>query len=257
MKSHFFLQKWQQLLLYTALVVVISQIHTTTVLRNTLYLKLLSYVDTSRRETVFLQLFTDISSLQSSKKEQQKLRRHIASLEVENASLKEKLRAYEQLKSLSVDVLSKKNIETIAVQITRSSNRWILSSGTAGGLRVHSPLYAQGSYIGFISSLDETMGIASIWTDDDSKIGVIHQSSRAMGILSHEHGKIVIEFFTRVEKIEPGDLLLTIGDEVGVPVAVPIAKVEKNITKDADPVSKVIGLPLATISPGDIVQTQK
>lgn len=102
----------------------------------------------------------------------------------------------------------------IAPVIGRSADHWwqqiLLGQGKQAGIKVGSVVVAPGGVVGRVTRVSDHTSQVLLVTDPTSRIGVVIQGSRQMGILRGQTGKqAVLDFFEKDPNVRPGDVVMT------------------------------------------------
>ncbi len=115
--------------------------------------------------------------------------------------------------------------------VGRTAHHWwqqmILSRGHQAGLNEGDIVTAPGGLVGRLTNVTAHSSQVLLLTDPSSRVGVTIGQSRAMGILYGQNtDRPVMEFFDKMPKVKPGDVVLTSSLSKLFPGGTPVGRVE-------------------------------
>ncbi len=185
--------------------------------------------------------------------ENKKLQTKVNELIKENIELKLREKEYEDLKT-QLNFLEKKNYQYHLTRVIgRSLNPLnqiiILDKGAKDGLKPGLVgIIKEGFLIGKLIKIDQNTSQLLLISDPQSRIAAsIQGENEASGVVKGKHGfSLEMDLIPLDKKINPGDLVVTAGLEIDIPVGLIIGEVEEIKVNPGDFFQRAIIKPLVS-----------
>lgn len=180
------------------------------------------------------------------------LRREVARLQVESATLREQLTAAEQQAAL-IDAVGEQTGGVLAATVvlrdpSPGRAELMINRGAVDGVLPGQPVLGQGAaLVGVVTRTDERRAWFRLLTDERSAVTAIVQQSRTPGALSGTGGGLRLEFVRVGAEVAVGDLVLTATLGGLLPGALPIGRVTDVRSSDQDLFESITVEPLADL----------
>lgn len=180
------------------------------------------------------------------------LRREVARLQVESATLREQLTAAEQQAALIEAVGEQTGGVLAATVVLRDPSpgrgELMIDRGAAHGVLPGQPVLGQGAaLVGVVTKTDERRAWFRLLTDERSAVTAIVQQSRTTGALAGTGGGLRLEFVRIGAEVTVGDLVLTSTLGGLLPGALPIGRITDVRSSDQDLFESIEVEPLADL----------
>lgn len=138
-----------------------------------------------------------------------------------------------------------KQTNSIGATLLRGGSKFFVDRGEADGVRTGSLVTFRGAFVGVISDVYPNIsGLDSIY-DNEFRVGVrIERRDGVLGVMIVKRGQLLITTISRNEEVQLGDSVVTLGDNKVKQSGIIIGKIEKDLTRSADPVSTFMVSPL-------------
>ena len=111
--------------------------------------------------------------------------------------------------------------------------------GASDGLVTGNPVFSSRGLIGVLGDVAADSSSVQLLTSDELRLPVMHQISKAQGILTAHDGVMTVTFLSLLPLIQPGDVIVTLPTKEGIGAGELIGTVSSVDTKLSDPVTKI------------------
>lgn len=189
--------------------------------------------------TGLVNIFSNITQIQSLTKTNKELREENLTLHAENTQLQEIKKENEILKNELGFITSNRDKELISAQIIDRSPSKIMqmikiNKGSKDGLTNNQAVISHGYLIGVVSEIFDNYSQVRMITNSNSLIPVVLQKSRGNGLLQGGLQGLIVREIASDSQIEIGEAVLTSGLGADLPEEIPIGAVSKIINKESE-----------------------
>jgi rod shape-determining protein MreC len=180
------------------------------------------------------------------------LRKDVARLEVEAATLREQLAAAQQQAAL-IDAIGNDAGSFVSATVmlrdpAPGRSELMIDRGAAHGVRAGQPVLGEGAaLVGIVTEVGERRSWFRLLTDERSAVTAIVQQSRVQGALAGTGSGLRLEFVRVGEEVSAGDLVLTSTLGGLLPGALPVGRVTDVRASDQDLFETITVEPLADL----------
>ncbi|MGH9880290.1 MAG: rod shape-determining protein MreC, partial [Pyrinomonadaceae bacterium] len=163
-----------------------------------------------------------IINFNSTARENEELQRRLADAELELKNAREAAAENERLKGL-LDLKDKTGYERVTAQvIARDSSVWfntvIIDRGSSSGIELNMPVVTSGGIVGRVVALSPWTAQVMLVTDEKAAAGAVVGQLGESGALGSIRGKgdtglVEMRYVSGLQKVEPGDFVLTTGQD--------------------------------------------
>ena len=184
-------------------------------------------------------LWTRYLALQHARVESQALRQHIASLQQENARLRESAATTTRLRDL-LELKERLSYPTLAAQVIgRDPTNWyrsiIINKGAQEGVAADMGVVSMAGVIGRIVKVYDHFAIVLLLIDQNNAVTGVVQRTRDEGIVEGtEKGLARIKYLPLLSTVKVGDQVVTSGLAGGFPRGLPIGAITKIERREAE-----------------------
>ncbi|MBI4970296.1 MAG: rod shape-determining protein MreC [Candidatus Omnitrophica bacterium] len=183
-------------------------------------------------------VFTRTRDIFTVYKQNQELRSQISQLKIEISQLKEFENQIARIQKLLPYLDRYPKTVALAKIVFRGLSFWdqdvVINKGTKDGVQKDMPIVTSQGLVGRVISASATTAHIMLLTDYSSKVSVVGQESRDIGLLSGEDSKTLrIMYMDLASTIKVGDTVVTSGMGGIYPKGIPVGKVD-TVGKDKD-----------------------
>jgi rod shape-determining protein MreC len=163
-----------------------------------------------------------IINFNSTARENEELQQKLADAELELKNAREAAAENERLKGL-LDLKEKTGYERVTARvIARDSSVWfntvIIDCGSSSGIELNMPVVTSGGIVGRVVALSPWTAQVMLLTDEKAAAGAVVGQLGESGALGSIRGKgdtglVEMRYVSGLQKVEPGDYVLTTGQD--------------------------------------------